>query len=87
MENENGFLKRTGFWGTSINHRTKKIMVKIIFPKNRPPLELSITESNLQKTSELGKENQRLLPDGRAMIIWENTKPRLYEDYILRWTW
>jgi hypothetical protein len=83
----NGFLKRAGFWGTSINHRTKKIMVKIIFPKNRPPLEISITESNVKKTSALGKENQRMLPDGRAMIIWENTKPRLYEDYILRWTW
>src|SRR5512138_3863042 len=45
---KNGFRKSTGFWGTSINHRTHKAQVRIIFPKNRPPLEVSIYERNSQ---------------------------------------
>ena len=83
----NGFLKSTGFWGTSINHRTRKVTVKVIFPKDRPPLNISVFESNLQRTRALGPNAQQMLPDGRPMIVWENTKPRLYENYIFRWEW
>lgn len=83
----NGFLLPTGFWGTAINQRMKKLTVKVIFPKDRPPLHLAITESNLKRTRALGNEAQQRLPDGRPMVIWENEKPRLYEDYILSWEW
>lgn len=84
---QGGFLKTTGFWGTAINHRTKKITIKVIFPKERRPIYVSITESNLRKTRVLGKECQKTLSDGRIMIIWENTNPRFGEDYILHWEW
>src|SRR5258706_14530052 len=47
---KNGFLKSVGFWGTGIRYRTKKVTVKIIFPKDRPPLQASITEFNLQRS-------------------------------------
>jgi len=83
----NGFLKPTGFWGTSVNHQTKKITVKVIFPKDRLPMQVSIFESNTQRTRPLGQETQQRLADGRVMVVWENTNPRLYEDYILRWEW
>ena len=82
-----GFLKNTGFWGTAINHRTKRITIKVVFPKDRPPLHVSVTESNLRRTQVLGKESQQILPDGRSMIVWEYIRPRLYEDYVLRWEW
>jgi len=82
-----GFLKSTGFWGTGIRHRTKKVTVKVIFPKDRPPLQASVTESNLQRTQILGYEAQKILPDGRTMIIWEKSNPRLYENYVLKWEW
>ncbi|MBV5343243.1 hypothetical protein JZU68_06400, partial [bacterium] len=68
-----GFLAATGFWGTAINHRTKKVTIKVVFPKDRPPLRMSITESNMRRTRILGKEAQQILPDGRPMIVWENT--------------
>jgi hypothetical protein len=84
---QNGFLKSTGFWGTGINHRTKKVTVEVIFPKDRPPLQVSVTESNLQRTQLLGRDNQRSLPDGRQRIIWEKENPRLYENYVLKWEW
>jgi hypothetical protein len=82
-----GFLKSTGFWGTGIRYRTKKVAVKVVFPKDRPPTSASITESNLQKTRTLGKDAFKLLPDGKTMIVWQNEKPRLYENYVLRWEW
>src|SRR6185436_123728 len=82
-----GFLKKTGFWGTGIKHKTKKVTVKVIFPKDRPPLQASVTESNLQRTQTLGTETQKKLPDGRTMIIWEKENPRLYENYVLKWEW
>ena len=84
---QRGFLKSTGFWGTAISHRTKKVIVKVVFPKDRPPLHISIVESNLQRTRDLAKDAQRLLPDGRTMITWENENPRLYENYVLKWEW
>ena len=83
----NNIHKNTGSWGTSINHRTRRVTVKLMFPKTRPPLHISMTESNLQRTYDLKTNDQQTLPDGRAMIVWENTHPRLYEDYILKWEW
>jgi len=82
-----GFLTKTGFWGTAINHRTKRVTAKVIFPIDRPPLQVSITESNRRRTRILGKEAQKKLSDGRAMVVWQNSSPRLYEDYILKWEW
>lgn len=86
-EMQDGFLKSTGFWGTSMRIKTKNVVVKVVFPKGRPPLQASLTESNLQRTRNLGPESQRLLADGRTMITWENPKPGLYENYVLKWEW
>ena len=83
----NGFLLERGFWGTAINQRMKKLTVKIVFPKNRPPLHVAITECNLQRTHNLENATQQCSSDGRSMIVWEKENPRLYEDYILSWKW
>ncbi|MBE0573384.1 hypothetical protein IH575_00570, partial [Candidatus Dojkabacteria bacterium] len=83
----NGFLKPTGFWGTAINHPTKRIKIVVVFPIDRPPLHLSVFEKNLQRTRLLTKDVQKKIPDGRQAIIWEKVNPRLYEDYILSWEW
>lgn len=86
-EMKRGFLKNTGFWGTGIKNRTKKAAVKVIFPKARPPISASVTENNLKRTRNLGSEAQKLLPDGRTMIVWDCSNPRLYETYVLKWEW
>lgn len=82
-----GFLKSTGFWGTSVHHRTRKMTVKVVFPKDRPPLLVSIIETNVKRTHILEKRSYQMLPDGRQIVVWENTRPRLYEDYVLKWKW
>ncbi len=83
----NGFMKSESFWGTAINHRTRKVTIKVVFPKDRSPRRVSIFESNLQRTTVLPSDCYQELPDGRPMIVWEKDNPRLYEDYILRWEW
>lgn len=82
-----GFLNRTGFWGTEISHRTKRAIVKIIFPKDRFPREISIYEKNKQKSQSPGKSLMTTLPDGRCLLTWEKSQPKLYEQYIISWEW
>ena len=84
---QKGFLLKTGIWTTEISHRTKKAKVQVIFPKNRPPLRVYMTEKNRQRTRNLPKESIRELPDSRWMVAWESNQPRLYEQYILNWEW
>jgi hypothetical protein len=82
-----GFLTEDGYWGTDISQRTKRIKINVIFPKSRPPIRLSLEESNRKRTHILGRDAQKQLPDGRWLVSWERNKPRLYELYVLRWVW
>jgi hypothetical protein len=83
---EGCFLRPTGFWGTDISHCTDHIKVQVVFPKSRPPKKVVLIETNKQKEKSLEKETT-LLPDKCYQITWEKDNPRLYEQYILKWTW
>jgi hypothetical protein len=82
-----GFLLQTGFWSTEISHRTKSVKVQVIFPQKRPPLKVSVVEKNRQRTIVLGKDAVVGLPDGRWQVAWEQSQPKLFEQYILNWEW
>lgn len=84
---KDGFLKPDGFWQTDVNSRTKQMKVSIIFPKGRPPQSVRLVENNIRRTSVLGADSTRRLSDGRWQATWETERPRLYEQYILRWDW
>lgn len=84
---QNGFPKHARFLATSINHKINKTTLQIIFPKDKPPLKASVFESNLQRRYDLGKDAYKTLPDGRHTVVWKNSKPRLYENYLLNWEW
>lgn len=81
-----GFLTEDGYWATDVSNRTKRIKVNVIFPKSRPPKNLT-EESNRQRTQMLGRDAKKRLPDGRWKVTWETNKPRLYEIYVVRWIW
>ena len=83
---KDGFLKPMGFWGTDISHSTNHIKIQVVFPKSRPPQTVVIVETNGQKEKSLEK-GISLLPDKRSQITWEKNNPRLYEQYVLKWTW
>lgn len=82
-----GFLKPTGFWAAEINHTTGNIKMRVIFPRTRPPVKAAVLEKNRQQTTSLGESNFLNLPGGKREIVWENSKPQLFEQYILSWEW
>ena len=83
---KNGFLEPTGFWCTDINHSTNHIKIQVIFPKSKPHQKVFIVETNGQIEKSLEK-GISLLPDKRYQITWEKDNPRLYEHYVMKWTW
>jgi hypothetical protein len=82
-----GFLTEDGYWGTDISQRTKHLKVNVIFPKSRPPLHITLEETNPRRTHLLKREDQKQLPDGRWLVTLEKNNPNLYELFVLRWIW
>jgi hypothetical protein len=82
-----GFLREKELWETEIRHRTKRLKIQVIFPKNRPPRSLSLVEEMRQRTRSLGSSAKTKLPDGRWLVSWEIERPRLYERYSIQWEW
>ncbi|MFC1996635.1 hypothetical protein ACFLXI_03380 [Chloroflexota bacterium] len=84
---KNGFVKNVEAWSTVIQHKTKSVEVKIIFPKLRPPHRIVLIENNHRKAQVFGKDQKIQLPDGRWQIRFERLKPRLNREYMLEWEW
>lgn len=84
---QNAFLKPDGFWQTDIPTITKYLKINILFPASRPPESVRLVENNIRRASILNSDSIKKLQDGRWKVTWETTKPRLYEQYVLRWDW
>ena len=82
-----GFSRSTEAWETAVSHRMRQLKTQVVFPRNRPPLRTLLIESTHQKTHMLGEDGLRPLPDGRWLVSWETTQPRLHERYLLKWDW
>jgi hypothetical protein len=82
-----GFLKPDGYWATDVSQPMRQLKINVIFPKTRPPQQLSMEESNHRRTTSLDRNAQQRLPDGRWLVTWEMNNPRLHELYVLRWIW
>ena len=83
----NGFTRKSEFWEFEINHRTQRAQFEIEFPKSRRPTSIRLFEFNSRKEITLSKELYQKLPDGRMRLKIKVRKPRLYERYIVKWTW
>lgn len=86
-EHLNGFLKSVEEWGSEVSHRTKSLQLQVIFPKRRPPKQISIVEHLRRRTTPLSQENIRKLPRGKWAATWMIEKPRLHEQYGFKWEW
>jgi hypothetical protein len=84
---KDGFLRRDESWTTDINEQTKSLSVTVIFPKNSHPTKLTLVETNHRRTTILGSEHKKFLPDGRLRVTWKNKNPRLFEYYVIKWCW
>ena len=82
-----GFVRNKELWETEVSHRTRRLKIRVIFPKKRPVLRASLVESLRRRTKSLDQDLISQQPDGRWILSWETDKPRLNERYILRWEW
>jgi hypothetical protein len=86
-EQQNGYLRPVEEWSSEISHRTKWLKLQIVFPTTRPPQKVLAGEYLTRRTKPLSQEDIRKLPDGRWIAVWETSKPRLHEQYALKWEW
>ncbi len=84
---EDGFTTSVGNFQTQIDHPTDDLTVSVIFPRSRPPRQVTLIQQNLKRDIRLGNGHLELLPDGRTRYHWQTRKPHLYEGYIIRWEW
>ena len=80
-------IGKIGTWETFINQFTNKLILEIVFPKDRPPIRMWVVEENRKRTIEIDKKSLSRLPDDRRKIIWEKRNPRLFETYTINWAW
>lgn len=86
-EQQNGYLRSVEEWSSAISHRTKWLKLQVIFPSSRPPQKVLIGEYLTRRTRPLPPDKLLKLADGRWAATWETSKPRLHEQYSLKWEW
>lgn len=86
-EVHNGLLQTNEYYEVEIGHRTRHLLIQIVFPKGRPPRHPVLVERLRQQRQPLSAAHVTQLPNGRWLLWWETNKPRLHEHYLLRWTW
>lgn len=84
---DGGFTHPTEEFQTEIDHRTEAMSMTIILPGGRPLRKVHLIQQNTGQSNPLGVGYITTLPDGRQQIRWATKRVRLYEAYILRWTW
>jgi hypothetical protein len=84
---KDGFMRKEEFWETHISQKTQDFRMHVIFPKARRPAHIRVEESNHRRSHPLEKEHFSTLPDGRIRVSWRTNKPRLFENYIIKWIW
>lgn len=82
-----GFLKPNAFWQIDIDNKFVALKFKLILPPGRQPHDVYVEEVNRKRSKRLSNDHIRKLPNGKWIVIWEESVPRLYESYILHWSW
>lgn len=82
-----GFTRSVEELQTEIDHVTRRLQIIVIFPLKRPPIQVKLIEQNANRTIPLDSQQLQILPDGRWQARWESRRVRLYEDYIVQWSW
>ena len=82
-----GFAKDEEWRQVEIRHRTKRLKLAIVFPKERRCQRAVLIERSRNRTTVLDPEHFSDLPDGRQVLTWEPRKIRRFEAYTIKWKW
>jgi len=66
---------------------TKRINLRVHFPKHRPCRRIWLTERSRQRTTLLSLDDVSTLPDGSSEFSWSRNNPRRGEVFTLKWEW
>jgi hypothetical protein len=77
------FLREQEYMEAVVERPTKRLRLRAVFPKGRPPTDAYLS------TSSGGQERLpvRIGQDGRARISWSFKQPTLDTVYSMRWAW
>jgi hypothetical protein len=82
-----GFVLRDEWREVEINDPTAKLRLVLIFPEARQCIGAWVVEKQGDRATPLDRDHFSHLPDGRQVLCWEKSAPRLHELYRLRWEW
>lgn len=82
-----GFVRRDEWREVEINDPTAKLRLVLIFPEARQCIDAWVIEKHGDRATPLDRDHFSHLPDGRQVLCWEKSDPRLHELYRLRWEW
>lgn len=84
---EDGFKKEVEYFQTTIDHHTHELTMTVVFPKTRFPKRVVLVEHDANRITSLDSQAFQTLPNGCQQVKWQITKPKLFEQYSLRWEW
>lgn len=84
---KDGYVGSVQDFQTHVEHIMRHMSLSVIFPINCVPTRVFLIEQSTKRTRQLGAEAFIRLPTGQTQVIWESSRPRLFENYILRWEW
>ena len=67
-----GFTKTDGYFQTNVDHRTQKLTLSVVFPSERKPFEILLVEQHAERTTVLGADHLRQLPNGNWTVHVEH---------------
>jgi hypothetical protein len=71
----------------AVDHPTRSLRVRVIFPQARPPRNACLIEEATGTGRELKPRRWQVDRLGRMVILWQKRPPRVGETYLLRWEW
>ncbi len=82
-----GFTKDEEWRQIELRHRTKRLKLAIVFPKERRCQRAVLIERSRNRTTVLDPKHFSDLPDGHQVLTWEPGKIRRFETYTIKWKW
>ena len=80
------FLADEEWFQAEVGMTTRHLRLAVIFPKQRPCRRAVLVQRSKNRAVELDRHYQSL-PDGRQMVVWEQSYPRRTEIFTLKWEW
>lgn len=82
-----GFLQKSEWLETEVDHLTSRLRLSIVFPKARPCLRATLSQKNANKTALLDERHFRTLANGRQELSLDISRPKFHECYTIKWDW